>query len=237
MVILESCNLTFAALYSGGKDSTLAILKAQKEDIDVSCLVTVNPKKEDSYMFHKPNLHLVPKLAESMGIRPVMINSSGEKEKEIEDLKKGLEGLDIQGLVLGAVASNYQRSRIERLSFDLSIDLFAPLWHINQDELLQELLTENLKTVIVSVSAEGLGKEWLGREIDQESIVELKELYEKYGINISGEGGEYETLVLRSPNYKHDFMITKSEKSWDGTRGKLDVKEIKRRNKVQEIYR
>jgi len=221
--------LTFAALYSGGKDSTLAILKAQKEGIDISYLVTVDPKKEDSYMFHKPNLHLVPKLAESMGIRTIMINSSGEKEKEIEDLKRGLEDLDIEGLVLGAVASNYQRSRIERLSFDLSIDLFAPLWHMDQDELLQELLTENLKTVIVSVSAEGLGKEWLGRKIDRETIVELKELHEKYGINISGEGGEYETLVLGSPNYRHDFMITKSEKFWDGIRGKLDVKEIKRR--------
>lgn len=194
--------------------------------INVDYLVTVYPERNDSYMFHKPNLHLVPELANSIGIELMKVKTVGKKEREVEDLKDGLKELDISGLVTGAVASNYQMSRIEKLSDELSLDVYAPLWNMPQNHLLEELLEKGFKTIIVSVSALGLDEEWLGREINEKCIEELEDLNEEYGINISGEGGEYESLVIGGPIFDQNFEVMEKNKSWDGRRGKLAIKKI-----------
>ncbi len=218
----------YAALFSGGKDSALAIWKAQSSGLTVDYLVTVYPEKNDSYMFHKPNLHLIPKLAESLDIELIKIETKGEKEKEVEDLKKGLRGLKIDGIITGAVASNYQRKRVESISKELSIDVHAPLWNMDQTELLEDLLENDFYAIIVSVSALGLDEDWLGRTIDKRCIHDLEKLHQEYGINISGEGGEYETFVLGAPNYENDFKLVEEEKIWDGKRGEMIIKKLKK---------
>jgi len=220
----------YAALFSGGKDSSLALWKAQSLGLSVDYLVTVYPRKIDSYMFHKPNLHLVPKLAESLDIELVKIRTIGEKEKELEDLEDGLRKLKINGVITGAVASNYQMQRIENLSRKLSLDVFAPIWKMNQSELLEDLLKNGFQSIIVSVSAYGFDEEWLGRTIDEKCVQDLKNLQEKYGINISGEGGEYETLVLEAPNYNQNFKTSEKEKNWDGKRGELVIKKLEKKD-------
>ncbi len=218
----------FAALYSGGKDSSLALWLAQRERIDVDVLITVVPEKEDSYMFHKPNLHLVPQLADSMDIDLIKVKTEGKKEKELNDLRKALEELgdEIDGLIVGAVASSYQMDRVERLGSEFSLEIYAPLWNMDQKELLDELVENGFKAIMVSVSAMGLDQGWLGRQMDQDCIDELLELEVEYGINPSGEGGEYETLVLDAPNYQEAFKVLREEKEWDGRRGVYRVKEL-----------
>ncbi len=220
--------MSYAALYSGGKDSTLALWIAQNNGLKVNKLITVCPKREDSYMFHKPNLHLVPKLSESMGIDLIRVETEGEKEKELEDLKEVISTLNIQGVINGSVASNYQRKRIKKIANRFDLDMYSPLWGMDQEKILELLIENNFDTRIVSVAAMGLDHSWLGRKIDKECKKDLMKLNKKYRINIAGEGGEYETLVLGSPNYKYNFKIQKSTKEWDGKRGKLKVKEIKK---------
>ena len=220
--------MSYAALYSGGKDSTLALWMAQQNGIDVSKLITVFPKREDSYMFHKPNIHLVPKLAESLGVDLIRVYTKGEKEKEINDLKKTVSGLEVDGLITGAVASEYQSDRVKKIADEFGIDVYQPLWGIDQNNILDLLIKNKFNAVIVSVAAMGLNETWLGREIDENCASDLRTLEEKYRINVAGEGGEYETLVLAAPNYRYNFKIIKSSKEWDGKRGKLKVEEIER---------
>lgn len=218
----------YAALYSGGKDSTLALWMAQNDDIDVSELITVFPEREDSYMFHKPNINLVPELAESMDIELVKVTTEGKKEEELEDLRKIVASLDIEGLITGAVASNYQRGRIEKIAKDFDLEVKSPLWGMDQKRILELLIENNFDTRIVSVAAMGLDDSWLGRKIDRECLSDLLELKGKYRINVAGEGGEYDTLVLGAPNYRWNFKITDTTKKWDGKRGKIEVKGLKK---------
>lgn len=220
--------MTYAVLYSGGKDSTLALWMAQNDDINVSKLITVFPKREDSYMFHKPNLHLVPKLAESIDIEFIRVETEGEKEKELDDLRETVSSLDIEGLTTGAVASEYQRDRIKRIAEEFGLKVHSPLWGMEQEKILEILIKNNFDTRIVSVAAMGLDKSWLGRKIDRKCVQDLIDLKKKYRINVAGEGGEYETLVLGGPNFKYDFGIVDSNKNWDGKRGTLRVEEIER---------
>ena len=60
--------MRLAALFSGGKDSTYAIHLAQQRGWEVSRLVSILPQDPASMLYHVPNLHLVPLLAEAMGI-------------------------------------------------------------------------------------------------------------------------------------------------------------------------
>ncbi len=98
-----------AVLYTGGKDSHYAILKALDQGHDVVCLITAVAKKEDSYMFHTVNIRWSLLHGEAMGIPQHLVEVSGEKEREVEELAQHMEGLvrecRLEGLVTGAVAS------------------------------------------------------------------------------------------------------------------------------------
>ena len=213
----------FAALYSGGKDSSLALWKAQNRGVNVDYLITVKPERDDSYMFHKPNLQFVPKLSKALGIDLIEVTTEGEKEKELDDLRKGIDSLDIDGLITGAVASNYQMKRIKSLCKEKDLELFAPLWKMDQTELVEELIKNDFKVIIVSVAAMGLDERWLGRNIDEDCLKDLKDLHKKYRINIAGEGGEYETFVLDAPNHRWGYAVIDAEIKWDGQRGEYNI--------------
>jgi len=213
-----------AALFSGGKDSVFAVYIAQHYGWDVSHLVSLLPKKPDSWMFHSINIHQTSLLAKALGIPLVQQVTAGEKESELEDLTTILEKLKVDGVISGAIASEYQRTRIEKICYNLGIKSFTPLWHKNQELLVRDQVKAGFHIIIVGVFAEGFDETWLGRTIDQDTIADLVHLQKKKGINIAGEGGEYETLVLSGPLFSQRLVIDESEKHWNRDSGILQVK-------------
>jgi len=195
-------------LFSGGKDSTYAAYLARKEGYDLVCLVTVVSENKDSYMFQHVEEVDIEKQAEVMNLPVVFQKTKGVKEKELKDLEKAIkiarEKYHIEGLVIGALASVYQASRVQEICDKLDLWCFNPLWQKNQLELLHELLKEEFKIEIVKVAAEGLDEKWVGKRIDKKAISELKKLYDKYKINVAGEGGEFETYVLDCPLFEKE---------------------------------
>jgi len=101
------------------------------------------PQREDSWMFHFPNIHLTDLFAEAVGIPLVKAGTTGVKETELEDLKKLLATLDIEGVVSGAISSQYQRKRIDRICQELNLRSIAPLWQEDPLELLKEIIELN----------------------------------------------------------------------------------------------
>jgi diphthine-ammonia ligase len=215
--------MAYAALFSGGKDSAYAAHLARKSGLDVGFLVTAVPQNPESYMFHSPNAMLTALHSEALGIPLVRVETAGRKEDELGDLKKALGGLNVDGIIAGAIASTYQMSRLEALCRELSLEFCAPLWHRPEETLLREIVGAGFECIFVSVSALGLGEEWLGRTLDREAIGGLARMHEKHGINVSGEGGEYETLVLDGPGFSKRIRIEAADKSWKNDSGKLVV--------------
>jgi len=214
--------MKLAALISGGKDSCFAIFKALQEGHVVTDLVTVKPANEDSYMFHSANIHLTALISESCGIPLTAQISSGEKENELDDLKKALAPLNVEGVAVGAIESEYQASRVMRICDDLGLTMYAPLWHKDPESLLLEMIG-CMDIIIVKVAAGGMDGSWLGRHFDKKMIADLKELNRKYRVHLAGEGGEYETLVLNAPFYRKKIKLIKTEKIWMGDHGVLKV--------------
>lgn len=203
-----------AALFSGGKDSTYAVHLALMWGFEVAHLVTLAPRNPESYMFHVPNARLTPLLAEAIGIPHVLRQSSGEKERELADLHRALTGLGIHGVVSGAVASEYQRTRIERVCHALKIISFMPLWHKSGAQLVREVIDAGYDVRIAACHAEGLDESWLGRKLDPQALEELVRLNREKGVHVSGEGGEYETLVLDAPWWESRAEVTQARTDW-----------------------
>ncbi len=216
-----------AALISGGKDSALALHRAMKRGYDVKYLVTMIPHREDSWMFHYPNVHLTDLFAKACGIPLIKAETSGVKERELEDLKRTLIDLDIDGIVSGAVRSTYQKSRIDRICAEIGLKSIAPLWGEDQKALMEELIFKDFNVIFTGVCAYGLDRSWLGRRLDRQALNDLIELNKRYGISLIGEGGEYETLVLDAPYFNWRIKILRHRIVWKGDSGYLIVDEAR----------
>ncbi|MEM7820975.1 MAG: diphthine--ammonia ligase [Candidatus Aenigmatarchaeota archaeon] len=206
-------SMRLAALFSGGKDSTYATLLANRAGHDIKYLVTVHSINPDSWMWHTAAIEITKMQARAAGIPLVIVKTSGEKENELEELRASLKELDIEGVVAGAVASEYQKKRIEKVCKELGLKVLTPLWGLNPVSILNKMLDENFEIIFSAVSAAGLDRSWLGKRIERKTIDELVKLNKKYGIHISGEGGEYETLVLSCPLFS--INLPKHRTIWD----------------------
>jgi len=212
-----------ACLVTGGKDSLYACYVAIHYGWSIKTLIAVKPKKL-SWMYHGENINLLPIIAKAMDMKLLMKESEAVKEEELEDLKELIEKAGVEGIVAGAIASEYQRTRIEKICHEIGVKSFLPIWHKRQETLLKDLIKAGFEAIITAVAAYGLNEKWLGRKIDEKCIEELVELNKKYGINVAGEGGEYESLVLDCPLYKKRIEIKEAAISWDGSRGSYEIK-------------
>lgn len=218
-----------AVLFSGGKDSTMAVYKALEMGWEVEYLVSLHSLNPHSYMFHVPNIHLDIILAEALDIPLVSAVTPGNKEEELKDLQRILKELKERGvraIFSGALSSTYQKSRIDGICQELGLSSVAPHWHRDPQEYMEEIIKLGFQVIITAVAAEGLEESWLGREINQETLDELLVLHEKYGIHLAFEGGEAETLTLDGPIFKKKIVIQDSEKIWQVDNGQLNVKRV-----------
>jgi ABC transporter with metal-binding/Fe-S-binding domain ATP-binding protein len=211
--------MRLAALFSGGKDSVYATVLAREAGHKIRYLVTVLSREPTSWMWHTANASLTELQARAAGIPLIAVRTAGKKEREFDELKIALHGLEIDGLVCGAIASRYQRSHILSICKELGLELLTPLWGQNPEKLLKRMLAEGFETAITAVAAEGFDKSWLGRRLDENAIADLISLNKKYSIHVSGEGGEYETAVLDCPLFEQRLKIVGKEITWDTKTG------------------
>ena len=241
-------NVRVAVLSSGGKDSTYACWWAIMQGWQVEAMVTVHITSDDSMMFQLPNTSLAGLQAHSIRISWLPILSDGTENDEIEDLEYGIRGetdvkvafdkvkhdtasinfpsdlvlqtedLEIDALVVGALRSDYQKTRIERMCEKLGLTSYCPLWHHDPEEHMHSLIEHGFEVRIVSVSTDGLGEDWLGKKITQQSLEELTRISNKFRFNLDGEGGEFETIVVDAPHMSERIAVS-GHSNWKRNRG------------------
>ncbi|KAL9379234.1 hypothetical protein Peur_027716 [Populus x canadensis] len=115
----------------------------------------------------------------------------------------------------GAIASDYQRLRVESVCSRLGLVSLAYLWKQDQSLLLQEMITNGILAITVK-SSNAIGSSHRFRPCkalgQRNSVLDrpsahLHKLKELYGINVCGEGGEYETLTLDCPLFVNARIV------------------------------
>jgi len=224
--------MNLAALFSGGKDSTFAIYEARKLGHDVKCLITILTHSADSHLLHHPNIESTLLQAKTMKIPQILIESdTTDTEKEIELIKTALikakAECHIEGVLHGGILSEFQKTKFTDAAKSLELDVVSPLWQKDQKQYMDELLDRGFEFIITSVSSAGLDESWLGKKITKQDLDKMVLLSEKYGFNLSFEGGEAETFVTNCPLFSQPILITDSSTHWDGYRGRFEITEAK----------
>ena len=220
--------MKLASLFSGGKDSTYSIYKAKQIGHDIECLVTIFPKSSESQLLHFSTIELTKLQAKTMKVPQIVSELNSDKiEDEMNVLKTLLEkakkDFQIEGIVHGGISSEFQKRCFESICKENDLKIVIPLWKTSPKEYMNDLINSGFKFILTSVSSDGLDETWLGKIISISDISRLSGLSEKYGFNLNFEGGEAETFVVDCPLYSHPIKITKSEKIWDGYRGRFEI--------------
>ncbi len=152
------------------------------------------------------------------------------KEGEIEALEDAILALKteygIDGIIHGAISSNFQNQLFKRICDNNRLEMIAPIWNSQADAYLNEVFSEKFHVIFISVSAMGLERCWLGKTLDRSSLATLAYLSKKFGFNLLLEGGEAETLVLDCPLFKTKRInIDRARIHWDGQRGIFEILE------------
>ncbi|XP_055801105.1 diphthine--ammonia ligase [Solanum dulcamara] len=216
------------ALVSGGKDSCYAMMKCIQYGHEIVALANLIPADDatdelDSYMYQTVGHQIVVSYAKCMGLplfrrriqgstRHHDLSYSMTPGDEVEDMFILLNEVkrqipSVTAVSSGAIASDYQRLRVESVCSRLGLISLAYLWKQDQSFLLQEMIRNGIIAIAVKVAAIGLNpSKHLGKEIVylEPHLHKLKELY---GINVCGEGGEYETLTLDCPLFKNARIV------------------------------
>ncbi|MCK4647587.1 diphthine--ammonia ligase [Candidatus Pacearchaeota archaeon] len=216
-----------AVLFSGGKDSCYAAYLTKEKGYELNCLISIFSKNKESYMFHTPSIKKTKQQAKVMQLPIIIKKTKGKKEEELKDLEKAIkkakEKYNIGTIVTGAIESVYQASRIQKICDKFNLKCFNPLWQIDEIQYLKKLIKSKFKIIITGVFAYPLDKSWLGREINQDFVKQVKELKEKYKIHPAGEGGEFETFVLDCPLFEKPLKIINSKTSGEKNSWKMDI--------------
>ncbi|MGP8078521.1 MAG: diphthine--ammonia ligase [Thermoplasmata archaeon] len=216
--------MTVTALVSGGKDSIYAAYLADTQGWPVDELVTVRPEDPESMLFHTPNLDLVALQAEAWGRRHRVVATRGRDETaELEALERALGGA-AGPVVAGAIASSYQWARLLRIADRVGRRLYAPLWRKAPARVVREEIASGLDIRMVHLAADPLPAEWVGSRLDETRLREIERRSDGgRRLNVAGEGGEYETLVVDAPFFSHRIEIDRAVTTITGSTARLDI--------------
>jgi diphthine-ammonia ligase len=200
------------ALLSGGKDSVAAVEVAQGFGWDVVGALALRPAQDDAWMFHTPALDVVAGVAQCLGVPLLESPVRAGAVEEVEDLEAAVararDRFGAEGLVSGALASEYQRTRIDAVGHRLGIKTFAPLWHKEPNLYLRSLLAGGYDVRFTRTAADGVPNAWCGGPLDASRVDAMQG--HRARPHVAGEGGEYETLVLDAPHYGRRLVIDRA---------------------------
>jgi diphthine-ammonia ligase len=200
-----------AVLWTGGKDCSLALYEARRDGYEVDCLVTfapLNPK----FLAHPPGF--IKMQAQALLLPHYIVSLSEPFEKSYEDaLCKLRNEMGINTVITGDIAEvggspNWIRER----SRPVGMNVHTPLWGCDRLALLQQQLATGFQVIFSCVNTRWLEAGWVGRELDDAAIADLRCVRDRTGLDLCGEEGEYHTLVTDGPSFTRPIRIRSHSK-------------------------
>ncbi len=217
-------------LWTGGKDSGLALYKANQSGIEIINLCTFAPKSAN---FRSHPLKYLTLQAEALGLPHYILNVEEPYDISYRNQLTYLrEKTGISIVITGDISevNNYPNWITEQCK-SINCEVFLPLWHSNRLEILKTLLKNKFEIIFSCVKEPWLTKNWIGKKMNRTTIKKLISLNQENNLDICGEQGEYHTLVLNSPNFKKRIKILDYSVISDKSIHYLNLKEYSLENR------
>ena len=200
-----------AVSWSGGMESALSCYRALKEGYDVAYLVVFVAETWPSFCHPLPIMELQ---AKALGIPLLKLRVKEPYEQSYREAVKTLIEKGIEGIVTGDiyVVDDLHGRWMDKVTEGLDISVIMPLWEQDTSEVLNEEMSSGFRSVFTCLGQHWFTKEWLGRELNKNSVKDLKALAKEKGMDPCGENGEYHTMTIDGPNFKETIDISKFSK-------------------------
>jgi len=206
--------------FSGGKDSHLSLWKAKQAGLDVVMLLSMLGEDGEKSSSHRIPAAILRRQSETMGI-PILLRPTSWAEYE-ENFLACLFALKERGItfgVFGDIDVVEHREWVERVCQKAGVIPFLPLWGKDHKEVALEVGRAGFEAYVIVVKDGLVPRDFLGRRYDEGLVIELLAL----GIDPCGEGGEFHTLVVSGPLYRHRLPYTLGGPRFDGKCHYLEV--------------
>lgn len=185
-------------MWSGGKDSALALVRARERGLEIGCLVNVVDAATRRVRFHATRAELIAAQAEALGIPLRQLATSWpDFEASFQAALAGLAAEGYAGLILGDIHLADVRAWYEDRVRAAGLEHVEPLWGDAPLALVREYTARGGRAVVTCCELAKLDEGWLGRVIDAGSVEELA----RESIDPCGENGEYHSFAFAGPPF------------------------------------
>jgi uncharacterized protein (TIGR00290 family) len=181
--------------FSGGKDSCLALWRAQQTGIDVRTLLVMFEESGERSRSHSIPLALIERQAQSLRMELIAGRATWQSYEQtfIETLQQ-LRRTGHTMAVFGDIDLQAHRDWEEKVCTAAAMQAHLPLWLEERRALAHEILSAGFKATVVCVDSRYLPDEFCGRAYDSAFIDALPP-----GVDVCGENGEFHTFVHDGP--------------------------------------
>ena len=191
--------MTFAASYSGGKDSALALCRAAEQGmVPAGLLTTYNTALERSW-FHGIPEPLLQQVGRALGLPVTLIRTPPEQYREnFVDALQTLRSQGIRACVFGDIDIEEHRSWCTQVCREAEMEAVFPLWQESREALVRECIRRGFRATVTVVDTRRLDPALLGQVLTEPLLEQIR----AQGADICGENGEYHSFVWDGPVFK-----------------------------------
>ncbi|MGI0053304.1 MAG: hypothetical protein ACREC5_02540 [Thermoplasmata archaeon] len=196
---------TAVLLWTGGKDSILALHEARARGWSISALVTFGPGL-GSFRAHP--LRVMRMQAQALGLPHRLYRIRPPYRAAYRGVFRTLRDEGVEAIVTGDIAPVDDRANwVRSIAEPLGLRVLAPLWHQDRMGLLRRLRPPTYEVVVSYVNTDRLDAAWVGRRIDADARRELNTAFRERGVDPAGENGEYHTWTLDAPLFRSRLSL------------------------------
>ncbi|MCB0699452.1 MAG: diphthine--ammonia ligase [Chitinophagales bacterium] len=198
--------------WSSGKDAALAYyLLQQDEQYNVTQLLTTVNNEQDRVVMHGVREELLDLQAERIGVKlnKIKLPTSPNHDVYNNAMTNALNGLKEAGVshaAFGDIFLDDLKKYREKQLASVGFQSVFPLWKKSTVDLVHMVEQVGIEAMIVCVSEQKLGKEFLGRKVDTSLLNDLPK-----GVDPCGEHGEFHTFVYNAPYFSSPIPIQLGE--------------------------
>ena len=213
--------MKFAASYSFGKDSALALWRMKRDGHESVCLITTVNREAERSWFHGIDFALMDAVSSGLGIPLIKCICSGENyHTEFEKCLQQAQQMGAEACVFGDIdIEGHLEWNRERCSA-AGLQCIVPLWQENRESVVYEMIDTGFNAVVKCVQSEFLDDSFLGMEITRDLIEKIR----RTGADICGENGEYHTFVRGGPLFKNQVDIELGDILDFGSHSAIDIR-------------
>ncbi len=211
-MIPSAAGRPYALMWSGGKDSMLALLHARARGLAVTRLLNFHDER-GRVRFHATPAELIAAQAASLGVALAQHATVwSDFEPAFRSALARLAADGFAGVVLGDIHLADVRAWYEERVRAAGLEHIEPIWGVPSRDLVTEFVASGHRAVITCCEEATLGASWLGRAIDETFPSAISQV----AVDPAGENGEYHSFVFDGPAFSRPVRWRPGRTTRDG---------------------